>query len=53
MKALATVLGIGMGVGSAFGMVVVSPEPQAPLLGGLLAFVSVLYLAAIADMRHL
>ncbi len=40
MKALANVLGIGVGTGLAFGMMVVSPEPEALLLGGLLAFQS-------------
>ncbi len=49
MKVLATVVGIGVGVGSAFGMIVLSPEPDAALFGGLLGCVSVLYLAHLTE----
>jgi predicted polyphosphate/ATP-dependent NAD kinase len=49
MRVRATVLGIGTGVGLAFGTIVLHPEAGAELLGGLLGFISVLYLADLMD----
>ncbi len=49
MKVRATVLGIGAGIGLAFGTIVLHPEAGTEVLGGFLGFISVLYLADLID----